>query len=168
MAVAAEQEAARMVAMDAFLVGDMKRGEAILKNASTLLSKEEAKRIAHILAGQRQFDKATQVLLLSNWTEGSVKEELAEFQRVSGNPYALPAFYELVKHASDQQIWFKATEPMKKPGYKGLVVVWWSGKRKPDKAKQSTIQQIEISQGAYKQISKDALPPEVRARFEEV
>lgn len=81
--------------------------------------------------------------------------------------YALPAFYELIRRPSDAQIWFKATEELKKPGYKGLQVVWYAGDRKPKKAKQSTIQRIDIDQGAYRQITADKLPAEVFTRFEE-
>ena len=80
---------------------------------------------------------------------------------------ALPRFYELVRRPSDAQIWFKATEELKKPGYKGLQVVWYAGDRKPKKAKQSTIHRIDIDQRAYRQITEAALPPEVHERFYE-
>ena len=80
---------------------------------------------------------------------------------------ALPRFYELIRRPSDARIWFKATEELKKPGYKGLQVVWYAGDRKPKKAKQSTIHRIDIAQGAYKQMAEADLPPEVHERFYE-
>lgn len=82
------------------------------------------------------------------------------------SPYApLPHFYEMVKHPSDSNIWFKATEELKKPGYKGFVVEWYLGDRKPKKAKASTIQKLDVSQGYYKQIAERDLPPEVQERL---
>lgn len=100
-------------------------------------------------------------------TGAQLDREIAETLSKGTSDYALPAFYEMVKHPSDQRIWFLATEEMKKPGYKGLLVVWRLGDRKPKKAKQSSIQGLDISQGYYKRIAQDALPLEVLARFEE-
>lgn len=80
---------------------------------------------------------------------------------------ALPRFYEMIRRPRDSQIWFKANEELKKPGYKGLQVVWNTGDRKPKKAKQSTIQRIDIDQGTYKQVAEADLPPEVHERFYE-
>ena len=71
------QENARKIAADAFLEGKMIEGKTILDNARTKLAKPQAKKIAHILAKQGRFDAATEVLLLSNWSEESAKEELA-------------------------------------------------------------------------------------------
>lgn len=83
----------------------------------------------------------------------------------AGREYSLPAFYQA--STRDSRWWFMATEEMKKPGYKGLQVVWDAGDRKPKKAKQSSIQRMEISSGFYKQIAQYELPREVRARLEE-
>jgi hypothetical protein len=71
------QENARKIAADAFLEGKMIEGKTILDNARTKLAKPQAKKIAHILAKQGRFDAATEVLLLSNWSAESAKEELA-------------------------------------------------------------------------------------------
>ena len=68
---------ARKIAADAFLEGKMIEGKTILDNARTKLAKPQAKKIAHILAKQGRFDAATEVLLLSNWSEIEAKEELA-------------------------------------------------------------------------------------------
>lgn len=95
-----------------------------------------------------------------------VRKAFLDLTRDKGG-YALPAFYELVKHASDQRVWFKALEAMKKPGYKGLTVVWWDRERKPKKPKQASIQDFEISNGFFKRVDPHDLPDEVLARFEE-
>lgn len=82
--------------------------------------------------------------------------------------YALPAYYEMKKIASNMQLWFKALEETKKPGYKGLKVEWYAGDRKPTKAKHSSILGIDIRDGYYKRIDPSELPPEVFVRFEDV
>jgi hypothetical protein len=93
------------------------------------------------------------------------EEQLATLQGRS--VHGLPYFYEMIKHPSDVNIWFKATEEMKKPGYKGLAVWWDIGARKPKKAKQSSLQRLDIDQGYYKRIRETDLPVEVRQRFDE-
>ena len=111
------------------------------------------------------------MLLLSDFSAAEPKALLAGHATVTAakplNAYTLPAYYEMVKHPSDVQIWFKATEVMKKPGYKGVKVEWYARDRKPKKATASSIQRLDISQGYYKQIKEDALPLEVLAQFEE-
>jgi hypothetical protein len=73
----ADQEAARKIALDAFDEGKIALGKSILENARTKLSKPQAKKIARLLASRGQFDAATEVLVLSNWSEKAAKEELA-------------------------------------------------------------------------------------------
>ena len=120
------------------------------------------------LQAQGRFEDATAVLLLSDFSAAEPKAPLAGHATVTAakplNAYTLPAYYEMVKHPSDVQIWFKATEVMKKPGYKGVKVEWYARNRKPKKATASSIQGLDISQGYYKQM-KGALPLEVLARL---
>ena len=140
------------VAMDAILEHDPKRAARLV----------QAIRAEHgvTVDATPEFSKAVRE------APGNVRQ--AFFELLEGRaPTPLPLFYELVRRPSDAQIWFKATEELKKPGYKGLQVVWYASDRKPKKAKQSTVPRIDIDQGAYRQITEAALPPEVHERFYE-
>jgi hypothetical protein len=59
----ADQEAARSVAMDAFLEGRMEHGKTILKTAGARLSKPQAKKIARLIQQQGRDQDAIDVLL---------------------------------------------------------------------------------------------------------
>lgn len=141
------------VAMDAILEHDPKRAAKIVQQI----------RDEHGVTASAtpEFSKAVRE------APADVRQKLFELLE-SPRKYSLPAFYEMKRLASDQRgLWFKALEEMKKPGYKGLQVVWYVGDRNPRKAKHSSIHDIDISQGYYKRVEQLALPPEVIARFEE-
>jgi hypothetical protein len=141
------------VAMDAILQGDIPRAALVAYNTTK----------AHGRAAPPRFLKAL------HEAPADVRWKFEEqFAKLEGRSvHGLPHFYAMVKHPSDSNLWFKATEEMKKPGYKGLLVVWYVGDRKPKKAKQGALQRLDIDQGYYKRIRETDLPVEVRQRFDE-
>jgi len=64
--------------------------------------------------------------------------------------------------------YFVAIELMKNGSYKGLSVVQWQDKRKPEKAKQMFVPASHVSESGWRQISASDIPPKVQARFAEV
>lgn len=68
----------------------------------------------------------------------------------------------------DWSNYFLALELMKNGSWKGLSVVHWSDKRKPNKAKQMFVPDSHISSNGWKEISAAELPANVQARFAEV
>lgn len=74
-------------------------------------------------------------------------------------------YLELVKHASDQRVWFRITGTTK-DGFKGQQVVHWTGDRKPKKAVQAFIRQIDLAQQSWKRVQKQDVPANVLARFD--
>lgn len=83
-----------------------------------------------------------------------------------------PFYLYLIHHASDQEVWLLAQSQLKNGGYKGLQVVHWKDRKKPDKAVQKTTGPagggpLTGSPSAWKRVSKSEVPPAVLARFSE-
>ena len=72
---------------------------------------------------------------------------------------------------TDEKGWFLALAPTTAsrlgPGYKGLRVVWYEGKRKPDKAKHDSIHSSHMSFFPWHEVKPFEVPAEVVARFRE-
>jgi len=91
--------------------------------------------------------------------------------------YTLPLyFYQQFKEFPGSEyvgdrLWFMALEPLKASrlgsGYKGLSVMWYVGKRKPDKAKHASIHSAHASFWPWNEISAADVPPKVVERFRE-
>lgn len=145
------------VAMDAILANNPARAAQIVRNIRQERGMEDATKAFLKAVNQAPASERAAFYALIDARDPAPKQ-LSEYA-------PLPRFYKMVKHPSDMNIWFKATEELKKPGYKGIKVEWYLGDRKPKKAKASTIHGLDISQGYYKQVAEQELPPEVAERF---
>lgn len=74
-------------------------------------------------------------------------------------------YLELIPRPSDARVWFRVISPTQK-GFKGQQVIHWLGDRKPKKAVQFFIRQIEIDQNRWKPTQRQDIPADVLARFD--
>ena len=68
----------------------------------------------------------------------------------------------------DWSNYFLALELMKNGSWKGLSVVHWQDKRKPEKAKQIFVRSSDVNEYGWKEISASNLPENIQKRFAEV